>query len=166
MEQLIDSGDVIKAGIISALTFQGFWITDRTAFSESRTIRECHHAIDVDTAADGRPVEGLKQRIWQSQTTGLHNDAVELISPFQQTLDGGQEVVLHRAAEAAVVELHKTSFQLFLGTEAATANQVSIKTNTAEFVHHHGQPLTTVDQQMTQHRGFASPQESGDHRHR
>ena len=116
MEQRIHSGEVIQAGIITALTFQGFWITDGTAFSESRTIRECHHAIDVDTAADGRPVQGLQQRLWQSQATGLHHDAVELISPFQQTLDRGQEVVLHRAAEAAVVELHETSIQLLLGT--------------------------------------------------
>ena len=166
LEQILDRCEVIKAGIVAALPLEGVRITDGTARGKGRTIGESHHAIDVNPAANRRPVEGLQQRLRQCQTTCFHDNAVQLVSAFKQTLDGRQEIVLHSAAKTAVVELNKTTLQLLFRTEAAAANQITIEADAAEFIHHHGQPLTAVHKQMTQHSGFASPKKSGDHCHR
>ena len=166
LEQILDRCEVIQAGIVTALLLEGFRITDGTARGEGRTIGESHHAIDVNPAANRWPVEGLQQRVRQCQTACFHNNAVQLVSAFQQTLDGRQEIVLNRAAETTVVELNKTTIQLLFRTEAAAANQIAIEADTSEFIDHDGQSLTAVDEQMSQHGRFACPQKSGDHSHR
>ena len=68
-----------------------------------------------------------------------------MISSLEQRLHGGKEVVLNRAAKAAVVQFHQTVFNLLFWTEATTPNQIAIQTNTAKLVHHHSQALATVD---------------------
>ena len=162
-EQLIDRCDVIEAGIIPSLLLQCLPIRNGAASGQSFTVHQRHHTVHVHTAANGRPVQGLQQRTRQRQTTGLHHDSIQLIRPLQQLFHRRQEVVLHRAAQAAVVELHKTAVQLIVGAETATANQIPIQSDTAEFIDHHGQTLTTAGEQMAQNGGFTGTEETGDH---
>ena len=166
LKQVVDRCEVIEAGILGPLPLQRFSISHWAACSQSFAIHQRHHTIHMHTAADGRPIQGLKQRPWQSETAGFNNDPIQLIRPFQQRLHGRQEVVLHRAAEAAVVQLNQTAVHLLLRTKAAAANQITIKPNAAKFVDHHGQSLTATGEQMAEHRGLAGPKKPGDHGHR
>ena len=165
-EQLIDGGDVVQVRVLLALTLQGFGIGDRAARRQRFAIHQRHHAVDMHTTADRRPVECLQQRARQSQTAGLDHDAVQLIGTLQQLFHRRQEIILNRAAEAAVVEFNQATLQLLLRTEATTPDQITVKADAAEFIHHHRQPLAAGGEQMAQHGGFAGPEKSGDHGHR
>ena len=165
-EQLINGGDVVQVWVLLALALQGVGVSHRAARRQRFAIHQRHHAVDMHAAADRRPVEGLQQRARQSQTAGFNHDAVQLIGTLQQLFHRRQEIILNRAAEAAVVEFNQAALQLLLRAEATTSDQITIQTDAAELIHHHRQPLAAGGEQMAQHRGFAGPEKSGDHRHR
>ena len=154
---------MIKAGIIPTLLLQCLPIRNGATCGQGFTVHQSHYTVHVHTAANGRPVQGLQQRTRQRQTTGLHNDSIQLIRPLQQLFHRRKEVVLHRATQAAVVELHETAVYLIVGAETATANQIPIQSDTAEFIDHHGQTLTTAREQMAQNGCFTGTKETGDH---
>ena len=166
LKQLVDRCEVIEAGILGPLPLKRFSISHWAARSQGFAIHQRHHTIHMHTAADGRPIQGLEQRPRQSKTACFDDDPIQLIRPFQQRLHRRQEVVLNRATEATVVQLNQPSVNVLLGTEATAANQITIKPNAAEFVDHHGQPLTAAGEQMAEHRGLAGTKKPGDHCHR
>ena len=165
-EQLINGGDVVQVGVLLTLALQGVGVGHRAARRQRLTIHQCPPAGDMNAAADRRPVKGLQQRARQSQTTGFNHDAVQLIGTLQQLFHRRQEIILNRAAEAAVVEFNQAALQLLLRAEATTPDQITIQADAAELIHHHRQPLAAGGEQMAPHRGFAGPETSGDHRHR
>ena len=89
-----------------------------------------------------------------------------MIRPLEQPFHRRQEIVLDGAAETSVVQFQNTALQLLLWTEPATANQIAIQTDTAEFIDDNGKPLATVEEKVPQNRGLASTEETGDHRDR
>ena len=153
---------MIQARVLLTLTLQCIAISHGTSSRQGLTIHQRDHTVDMDAVSDLRPIKGLQQRPGQRQTTGLDNDAVQLISPFQQALHRRKEVVLHGAAEAAVVELHQTTLHLVLRAEAATADQITIEPDTAELIHHHRKPLTALGEQVPQNSGFTGSKKTGD----
>ena len=165
-KQLINGGDVIQARVVQPLVLESLTIRHRMSSGHGFPIHHGDHTVNVNTTSDRRPLQGLQQRTRQSKATCLHNDAVQVIRPLQQPLHRRQEVVLHRAAETSVVELDESSLDLLLRTEATAADQITIQTDTAEFVDHYSQSLTTVGQQMAQKRRFACTKETGDDGHR
>jgi hypothetical protein len=87
----------------------------------------------------------------------ISNGLVELVGALQQQLHRRQEFILHGAAKAAVSEFHHPAVELLLGAEAATADQVGIDANLAEFIHQYGQPYATGQEQLAQQGRFACP---------
>ena len=82
----------------------------------------------------------------------------------QQGLDGGHEVVRHRAAQAAVGEFDDA----LLGTrfDAAGAQDVAVDADVAELVDDEGEtPTVGLLEQVPDHGGLAGSEEAGDDRH-
>ena len=143
-EQILDGADVVQAGISKALTFEGIRIAHRAPRSKRFTVNHRDHPIDHDARAHLRPGERLKKGARQGESTGFHDDAVEGVSPTQQHVHRGEEIVLNGAAEAAVVEFHQTALDLLIGTEPAAADQIAVKADGAELIDHHGKALAAV----------------------
>lgn len=83
----------------------------------------------------------------------------------QQSLDGGQEVVGHGAADAAVGEFD--DLVLAAALDAATGEQVAVDPDVAELVDHQGDaPAIGGLQQMADQAGLAGTEKAGDDRGR
>ena len=163
-EQILDGSEVVKALILLPLTFQRLRITHGTASTHGFTIHHGDDPVHMHTAADGRPLESLEQGTGKSQATGFNDNAIKLIGSFQKRFHRWQEIVLNGAAEAAVIEFHKTAFHLLFWTETTAANQISVQANGSELIDHHGKSLTALGEQVPQNCGFAGAEEAGDHR--
>ena len=160
VEQLLEGGEVIEAGVGPPLGFHRFGISDDMASRQRFAIDHRHHRLHAHARPDRRPAEGRHQGGRKGQAAGFHDDAVELIRAFQQALHRRQEVVLHGAAEAAVGELHQAAVPFLFGAEAAGGDQIAVDAHIPEFVDDDGQALAALQQQVAQQGGFASPQEA------
>ncbi len=89
-----------------------------------------------------------------------------MVGPLQESLHRGQEIILNGAAQTAIGELHQTVIQLIVGAEATTPQEIAINPHLPKFIHHHGKPLATGQQQVAQEGGFAGPQKARHHRDR
>src|SRR3546814_3587683 len=84
------------------------------------------------------------------------------IGAVEQLLQGGQEIVGHRAAQAAVGQLDDVVIRA-IGT-AAGLQQLAIDADLAEFVDDQRQPAAPgVAQQVADQRGLAGAEKAGDH---
>jgi hypothetical protein len=108
---------------------------------------------------DRWPVEGLQQRFWQSQAAGFNHYCVELMLPVQQLFHGGQKLVLHRAAKAAVSKFNDR--RRLCIADAAGLKQSAIDSNFTEFVHQNCQPVAPLAQQVAQKGRFAGTKKTG-----
>jgi len=165
-KQLVDRIAVVQAWIGLALGLEGLGIGHHMATCQRLPINNGDHRMHAGAGTDLRPAEGGHQRLGQGETTGFNNDAIESVSPRKQILHGGQEVILHRAAETAVGKLDQASIKLLIRAESAGSDQGPIDPDLAEFVDHHGQSLAAVQEQLAQKRGFASTEKTGHHRDR
>ena len=166
IEQVFDGAEVIEAGIGQALGLNRGGITHHVALGQGLAIHHRHHTGHPGAGADLGPAEGLHQGLGQGQAAGFNDDAIELVGALEQQLHRRQEFILHRAAEAAVGQFHHPAVQLLLRTEAATADQFCIDPHLAKFIHQHGEPQATAQQQLAQQGRFTGPQKAGHHRHR
>ena len=157
---------MVEAWIGQPLGFKRGRISHHAARAKSFTVHHGDHTGDARAGSNLRPLKGLNQRQWQGQTTGFHHDAVELISTLEQRLHRGQKLVLHGAAQATVGQFHNAAIELIVRAETATADQLAINANLAEFIHQHRQAQTAVEQQTPQQGGFTSTQKTGHHRDR
>tara|TARA_B100001121_G_scaffold264612_1_gene246133 strand:- start:2675 stop:3265 length:591 start_codon:yes stop_codon:yes gene_type:complete len=161
-EQVIDGCEVIQIGILLTLTLEGRRISDGTAGTECLPIHNGDHTIYMHPFTDGWPFKSLQQRPGQSEAAGLNDDAIQLLGTLEQCLHRREEIVLHRAAQTAVVELHQPGIDLVVGAETTAADQITVETDRAEFIDHHGQTLAAVDQEMTKKCGLTGTKEPGD----
>ena len=115
----------------------------------------------VSLRADIRPVERLHQRLGQRQAGGLDDDVVRARLARQQALDGGQEIIGHRAAQAAIGEFDDIVFGA--GVDAAVLQDFAVHADIAEFIDDKRQPpAARVGQHMADQRGLAGAEEAGD----
>jgi len=162
-EQVIDGGEVIEIRILLSLSLECPGISHRAAGAEGLAVDNGDHTVHMNALADGWPLEGLQERSRQSQTACLNDDAVELIGALEQRLHRGQKVVLNRAAQTAVVELHQSTVNLIIGTEATAANQITVEPDRAEFIDHHSESLAAVDEKVAEKSCFSGSEEACDH---
>ena len=162
-EQIVDVGQVIKTRIGLLLGLQGCGIAHHAASGQRLAIHHGHHARHPGSGADLRPLEGLNQGQGQGQAARLHHDAVQLVSPLQQGLHGGQELILDGAAEATVGQLHHAALGFVVRTKPAAANQIAIDPHFPEFIHQHRKTQAAVEQQLAQEGGFTGTKEAGHH---
>ena len=165
-EQFLQGTGVIQAGVCQALGFQCRGIGHHRSLGQGLTVHHGDHPIHPDAAADFGPVERRQQGLRQGQTTGFHQNSIQLVGPLQQGLHGGQEIILNGAAETAIGQLHHPPSPFLLRTESAAAQQVAVDADLAKLIHQHGQPQSRVEQQVTQQAGLAGAEKAGDHRHR
>ena len=64
-----------------------------------------HHPVHGHPGADGRPAERLDEGLREREPRGLDDDVVGGDGAVEEGLDGGQEVIRHGAADAAVGKL-------------------------------------------------------------
>ena len=165
-EQRIDGTAVVEAGICQALGLQGSRIGHHSPRGQGLAIHHGDHPIHPRATADLRPLEGCQKRFRQGQPAGFHQNSIERVGPLQQGLHGGQEVVLHRATEAAIGQFHQPTLQLLLGAEPTTAQQVAVNPDLPKFVDQHGQAQPGFQQEMAQQGGFARTEKPCHHRDR
>ena len=163
LEQLLDRVQVIEAGISQALGLHRGSISHHMAGGEGLAIHHRDHGIHPGSGANLRPVEGGHQRLRQGQAAGFNNDAIQPIRLLQQARHRGQELILHRAAEAAIGQFHQPASQFLFRAETTTGNQVAVNAHFTELVDQHSQPLTAVQQQLTQQGGLASTEKTRHH---
>ena len=120
------------------------------------------HAVDGDARADLRPVERLQQRLRQRQARGLDQDVIGPHLARQQRLDGRDEVVGHRAADAAIGQLDDVLLRT-IGVGAGFQD-LAVDAVAAELVDQHGELLAAgIRHQMPDQRGLAGAEKAGDH---
>ena len=163
VEQVLDGTEVIKAGIGQALGLHRAPIADHMASCQGLAIHHRDDGVDPGPGADLGPVESGHQGLWQGQTTGFNDDAIEAIRLLQQLRHRRQELVLHGATEAAIGQFHQPTIEVLFGAEATAGDQVTVNADFAEFVDQHGQALAAVQQQMTQQGGLAGAKEARHH---
>tara|TARA_B100000674_G_scaffold30254_1_gene21323 strand:+ start:259 stop:738 length:480 start_codon:yes stop_codon:yes gene_type:complete len=154
---------VVEIRILQSLSLKCPGISHRTAGAESLAVDNGDHTVHMNALADGWPFEGLQEWSRQSQAACLNDNPVELIGALKQRLHRGEKVVLNRAAQTAVVELHQATVDLIIGTEATAANQITVEPDSAEFIDHHSQSLAAVDEKVPEKGCFSSSEETGDH---
>ena len=112
---------MIQAWISEPLGLESGWICHHTACRKGFAINNCHHAIEANASADLRPIQGCNQWFGQGQATGFHHDPIQAFCSLKQLLHSWQEVVLDRAAEAAICQLHQAGVQLIFGAKTTAA---------------------------------------------
>ena len=157
---------MIEAGIRTPLGFDGLGITHDMAGGEGFPIHHRHHGMDTGSGSDGGPAESGDKGFRQGQAAGFHHDAVEVVGPLQQLKHGGQKLILHRAAEAAVRQFHQPALKVVAFAEAAGGQEIAINADLAEFIHHHSEPQAALQEQVSQQGGLAGAEKTGHHRHR
>ena len=123
------------------------------------------HAVDGQPGPHLGPVEGGDQRLGQRQARGLDHDVVGRRVAGEDRAHGGQEIVGHRAADAAVGELDHVLLGAAL--DAAAAEHGAVDAEVAELVDQQRQPPPAgVLDQVADQAGLARTQKAGDDRGR
>jgi hypothetical protein len=148
LEEIFDRPEVIQAGIRPALGIHRIGITHHMTGREGLAIDHGDHSMNAGPGADGWPTEGRHKWFRKSQPTGFHHDAVEVVGPLQQTQHGWQELVLNRAAEAAVRQFHQATIQIFGVTKATGGQQIAIDADLTELIDQNGKLQTAFKQEM------------------
>ena len=99
------------AEIASALGCERFGIIRELAFCDGGTIDHRDDAVDGDAGADRRPVEGLDQRLRQSEARSFDQDMLRRVFAVQQLFERRHEIIRHRAADAAIGQFHDVVFR-------------------------------------------------------
>src|ERR1700730_721425 len=113
--------------------------------------------------ANGRPIEGLHQGLWQGKARGLDDDMVRERIKREKLLDRGQKIVGDGAADAAIGE-----FDDFLGAAgeiAAAVQDLRIDADIAEFVNDEGNAAAFgIFQEMANEGRLPRAKKAGDDR--
>ena len=161
---LVDLGErivVFDGGILGALAGDRLRIVGEAAFGDGRRIDHGDDAVDGEARADRRPVEGLDQRLRQSEARGLDEDVLGRQVAVDQRLHGRDEIVGDGAAQAAIGELDDILLRAAL--DAAAPQDFAVDADAAELVDDDGEPLAARGlEQMAHERGFAGAEEAGD----
>ena len=161
---LVDLGQrvvVIDRRIELALAGDGLRVVGEAAGGHGRRIDHGDHAVHRQPRADGRPVEGLHQRLRQREPGGLDEDVLGRDGAVDQRLHGRDEILGHGAAQAAIGELDDILLRAAL--DAAAAQRLAVDADAAELIDDDGEPQPVgVLQQMADQRRFPGAEEAGD----
>ena len=154
---------MIEAWIGQPLGFEGPGIGHHAACGQGFSIHHRHHPMDPRSRADFWPGKGRQKRFRQGKTTGFHHNPIDLVGPIQQPLHCGQEIVLDCATQAAIGQLHQPAIKLLVWAEAAATQEIAIDPHLAKLIHHHGEPLAAVEQEVPEQGGLAGPEKTCHH---
>ena len=153
---------MIEPFIRLALRIELVMIMGETAGGNCGAVDHGDHAVNGHLRLDARPVEGRHQRLRQGQAGRLDDDVIGTVLARQQLLHGRNEVVGHRAADAAIVEFDDVVLAAYL--VAAALEHVAIHPEIAEFVDDQRNPLALgIGQHVPDQRGLAGAKKAGDH---
>jgi len=153
---------VIQAIVGKALGIDRRHVWREPAIGHGFSIGQRNHAIDGDFRANIRPVECLEQWFGQRQTRGFDQNVFGARIQRHQSLDGGNKVVRHRAADTPIGQLEN----VFCGAigDGTRFQNLAIHTDIAKFIHDHRQAFALrVLHKLTDQRRFTGPQKAGDH---
>ena len=152
---------MIHRGVLSPLRRQHFRLVGEAACRHRRPVHHRNDAVNSEARADGRPVEGFHQGFGQGKPGRLDDDLVRRRIAGEQRFDGGNEIIRHRAAQAAVGKLDDIVFRAAL--DAAGFQYLAVNADIAELVDDKRQPAAARGlQHMADQRGFAGAQKAGD----
>ena len=163
-EQFVQRRLVIKVRIEFALGIDLIRERCEGASSDGRAVDHGDHRVNGAGATDFRPLEGLHQRLGQGQARGFNKDVVEIAATGNQFAHYREEFFLHRAAQAAVGQLIYAAAGLFFGAaDGALLEDLTIDAELAKLVDdHRDAPALSVIEHVSQQRGFARTEETGD----
>src|SRR5690606_36283421 len=131
-KQFAERGLVIEHFVLTALGIDGGFVGGKTAFGKGGRVGDGDDAINGDLGLDFGPVEGADQRLRQGETGGFNDDVIELFLAGEQRLHGGDELVGHGAADAAIGELDHILFAA--GLVAAAGENVLVDAQIAKLI--------------------------------
>ena len=112
--------------------------------------------------AHARPAERLDEGLGEREPGGLDDDVVGRKVAVEEGLDGGEEVVRHRAADAAVRELEDVF--LLAALDPAPFHDLRVDPDVAELVDDEGEaPAVRVGEEVADEARLARAEEAGDH---
>ena len=152
---------VIERRIGGALLGDARRIVGEATLGDGRGVDDRDDPVDGEPRAQFRPVEGLDERLRQSEAGGLDDDVVGPRLARQQRRHRGGEIVGDRAADAAVGELDDRLARA--GRIGAALEQVAVDADVAEFVDDEREaPAAGVGEQVTDQRRLAGAEKAGD----
>ena len=152
---------MVEGPVGFALGLDGVGIAGEEPAGDRGAIDHGDHAVYRDPGADLRPAKGLDQGLGQGEPGSLDDDMVRRIGPIQEALNGRDEVVGDRAADAAVGQFQDVV--LGAARDAAALENFAVHAEVAELVDDQGQALAAgVLQEVPDSRGLAGAEEAGD----
>ena len=159
--ELVQRAFVIQFFVLGAHRIDPVGIVGKTPGGDGGAVKHGDHAVDRYAGTHFRPAEGLDQRLGQRQAGGLDHDVVGRIRQVEYLFNGRQEVIGHRAADAAIGELEDI---LVGAVGVATAlEQLAVDGEIAEFVDDERELLAVcLFDQVPDHRRLAGAEKAGD----
>ena len=161
LEHLLERIVVIDGGVGRALRCERIRIVGEGAGGHGRAVDHGDHAVDRHAGADVRPVEGAHEGLRQGEARGLDQDVLGRVRPVEQRVQGRDEIVGHRAADAAVGQFDDVFLRAAL--DAAALDEGAVEAEIAELVDENGEAAPAgVLEEVAHQGGFAGTEESGD----
>ena len=152
---------MVDGGVFGELAGDGFGIVGEAAGGDGGAVDDGDDAVHGDAAADAGPVEGFEEGFGQREAGGFDEDVLGRVGAVEQRFHDGQEVVRHRAAEAAIGEFDDVVFGA--AGDAAGSEGVAVDADFAEFVDDDGDAAAAgIFQHVADQGGFAGAEEAGD----
>ena len=152
---------VVQRRVRRALGGHRLRILGEAALGHGGAVHHRHHPVHRDAGPDAGPVEGLDQRLRQGEAGGLDQDVLGRARPVEQGLHGGQELVRHGAAEAAIGQLDDVL--LLAALDAAAPQRLAVDAQRAELVDDDGDAAAArMGHQVAHQRGLPGAEEAGD----
>ena len=152
---------MVEVVIRRSLGVHGREVGGENPVARRRAVHHRHHTIDGDAGADVGPVEGADKRLGEGEARSFDHDVIRRLVAFDQHLHRGDEILGHRAADAAIRQLDHVL--LGAGLVAAAFQDAAIDAEIAEFIDDQRDALAVrVFQQVADQGRLAGAEKAGD----
>ena len=162
LEHLLDRVVMVNRLVGIALAQQRILVGGHFAGRQRRAVDNRHHAVHRYPVLHARPLEGLHQRLRQSQAGGLDEDMVDARLAGEDLVQRRHEIVGDGAADAAIRQFDN----IVVGAvfDAAIAQDLAVDADIAEFVDDDRQALVARSfEQVADQRRLARAEKAGHH---
>ena len=161
LEQFFKRAFMVERVVSGALRIQRIMVVGEATGRHCRRVDHRHHAINRHLRLDARPVESGHQRLRQGETRGFDDDVVGLVVTLQQLRHGGNEVVGHSTADAAIGQFDNVLF--LAGFRPAALQRIAIDAEITKLVDDQRDASAIgIFQHVADERCLARTEETGD----
>ena len=161
LEHFFDGVVMVERGIGPALGRQRREVGGDLPLGQGGAIDDRDDAVDGHAALDRGPMEGLDQRLRQSEPRRFDDDVLDPRFARENLIERRHEFVGHGAAQAAIGELDDVLLRA--GGVAAALQDLAVDADIAELVDDHGEPAPVgIGEHVADQRRLARAEEAGD----